>query len=110
MSINFFSLMKISIFDKFVLKHVKKSKKVDPLEKRAIAKVLIPIGTASANSAILWRTFPNDVNPCYAEYFVVHVLSGHSKIDKTKILMTKGSFNKVESIAECSIWSILQYF
>ena len=29
------------------------------------------------------------------------VLSGHSKIDKTKILMTNGSLMKVESIAEC---------
>ena len=28
--------------------------------------------------------------------------SGHSKIDKTKILMTNGSLMKVESIAECS--------
>ena len=38
------------------------------------------------------------------------VLSGHSKIDKTRILMTDGSLLKVESIAECSPWSILQYF
>ena len=38
------------------------------------------------------------------------VLSGHSKIDKTKILMTSGSLMKVESFAECSPWSILQYF
>ena len=38
------------------------------------------------------------------------VLSGHLKIDKTKILMTNGSLMKVESIAECSHWSILQYF
>ena len=38
------------------------------------------------------------------------VLSGHSKVDKTKILMTNGSLMKVESIAECSPWSILQYF
>ena len=38
------------------------------------------------------------------------VLSGHSKIGKTKILMTNGSLMKVESIAECSHWSILQYF
>ena len=30
------------------------------------------------------------------------VLSGHSKIDKTKILLTKSSLMKVESIAECS--------
>ena len=32
------------------------------------------------------------------------------KIDKTNILMTNGSLMKVESIAECSPWSILQYF
>ena len=30
------------------------------------------------------------------------VLSGHSKIAKTKILKTNGSLMKVESIAECS--------
>ena len=41
---------------------------------------------------------------------VKHVLSGHSKIDKAKILMTNGSLMKVEIIAECSPWSILQYF
>ena len=35
---------------------------------------------------------------------------GHSKIDKTKVLMEYGSLMKVESIAECSPWSILQYF
>ena len=34
------------------------------------------------------------------------VLSGHSKIDKTKVLLTNGSLMKVESITEC----ILQYF
>ena len=32
----------------------------------------------------------------------------HSQTDKTKKLMTNGSFMKVESIAECSPWSILQ--
>ena len=32
---------------------------------------------------------------------VKHVLSGHSKIDKTKALKTNGSLMKVESIAEC---------
>ena len=31
------------------------------------------------------------------------------KIDKTKILMTNGSLMMVESIAECSKGSILQY-
>ena len=38
------------------------------------------------------------------------VLSGHSLIGKTKVLKTNGSLLKVESIAECSPWSILQYF
>ena len=37
-------------------------------------------------------------------------LSGHSKIDKTKGFKSFGSFMQVESIAECSPWSILQYF
>ena len=34
------------------------------------------------------------------------VLSVHSKIDKTKILMTNVCLMQVESIAECSIWNI----
>ena len=33
------------------------------------------------------------------------VLSGHSKIDKTKVLITNGSLMKVESIAECSCYT-----
>ena len=41
---------------------------------------------------------------------VKSVISGHSKIDKTHILMTDGSLMKVKSIAEYSPWSILQYF
>ena len=31
-------------------------------------------------------------------------------MDKTKILMANFSLMKVEKIAECSLWSILQYF
>ena len=38
------------------------------------------------------------------------VLSGLSKIDKTKILMTNGSLMAVESIAECSLLSALENF
>ena len=38
------------------------------------------------------------------------VLSGHSKIEKKTILMTSVSLMKVESLAECSKGSILQYF
>ena len=32
------------------------------------------------------------------------------KIDKTEVLKENGSLMKDESIAECSPWSILQYF
>ena len=41
---------------------------------------------------------------------VKSVLRDHLKIDKTKVLMENGSLMKVESIAECSPWSILRYF
>ena len=36
-------------------------------------------------------------------YTVKPVENGHSKIYKTKVVKTKGSYMKVESIAECSI-------
>ena len=35
------------------------------------------------------------------KYTVKPVLSGHLKIDKTKVLMEIGSLMEVESIAEC---------
>ena len=38
------------------------------------------------------------------------VLSSHLKIDKTKNFMTNVSLMEVERIAECSPWTILQYF
>ena len=38
------------------------------------------------------------------------VLSGHSKIDKTKVLKTNGSLKKVESIAECSLGACCNTF
>ena len=48
------------------------------------------------------------------QYFIVHtvnpVLSTHIEIDKTQVLREYGSSMKVKSIAECSLWSILQYF
>ena len=37
-------------------------------------------------------------------------VSFHSKIDKTKVLKIDVSLMQVESIAECSLWGILQYF
>ena len=38
------------------------------------------------------------------------VLSGHSKIDKSKILKTDGSLMHVESIAECSFGAFCNNF
>ena len=38
------------------------------------------------------------------------VLSGHSKVDKTRILIANESLLKVESIAECPLEHFLQYF
>ena len=49
----------------------------------------------ASDKYVLWH---NTVKP---------VLCGHSKIDKTKILMTNFSLMMAESIAECSL---LQYF
>ena len=40
----------------------------------------------------------------------IYVLSGHSKKDQTKILMTNGSLMKLESIAECSPWAFCNTF
>ena len=38
------------------------------------------------------------------------VLSGHSKIDKTKGFKTNGSLMKIESIAECSLGAFCNTF
>ena len=38
------------------------------------------------------------------------VLSGHSKIDKTKVLKTNGSLMKVKGIAECSLGAFCNTF
>ena len=38
------------------------------------------------------------------------VLSGHSKIDKTKVLKTNNSLMKVDSIAECSLGAFCNTF
>ena len=47
----------------------------------------------------------SDMGSYCMQYTVKPVLSGHLKIDKTKVLMEYGSFLKVESIAERSSWS-----
>ena len=44
---------------------------------------------------------------CIKHGTVKAVVSGLFKIDKTKVFMKNGSLMQVESIAECSPWSIL---
>ena len=52
----------------------------------------------------MWSLYP--LNACTVQ----HVLSGHSKIDKTKALKTNGSLMKVESVAECSLGAFCNTF
>ena len=40
----------------------------------------------------------------------VSILSGHSKIDKTKVLKTNGSLMKVQSIAKCPLGAFCNTF
>ena len=46
----------------------------------------------------------------FVDSTVKPVLSGYSKIDKTKVLKTNGSLMKVESIAECSLGAFCNTF
>ena len=52
----------------------------------------------------------NPKNLLQVETIVKPVLSGHSKIDKTKILKTNGSLMTVDSIAECSLGAFCNTF
>ena len=59
------------------------------------------ISSIGSLSLLYCLTFENTVKP---------VLSGHSKIDKTKVFKTNGSLMKVESIAECSLGAFCNTF
>ena len=59
------------------------------------------------NECYSYGSFSIDPTDCVSQtaaYIAAEkpVLSGHSKIDETKVLKTNGSLIKVESIAECS--------
>ena len=63
--------------------------------------------------AVDWEVKNQTKRPCDIlsnSNTVKPVLSRHSKIDKTKILMTNGSLMKVESIAECSLGAFCNAF
>ena len=60
------------------------------------------------------RVFTENINPklqiSIIQTTVKPVLSGHSKIDKTKVFKTDGSLMQVESIAECSLGAFCNTF
>ena len=81
------------------------------------------VGPVDPSFLVVNKSHFNKKNSSYSESTnstkqKVHVGSQYSKTcpkqplkkDKTKILITNGSLMKVERIAECSPWSILQYF
>ena len=62
-----------------------------------------------------FNPFPANYDNCrqfsYPLYHTVKPdLSGHSKIDKTKVLKTNGGLMKVESIAECVLRAFYNTF
>ena len=65
-----------------------------------VAKVL--------TSLLIWLVSPEHSFARHCNCTEKPVWNGHSKIDRTKIIIN-GSLMKVDSIAECSPWSILQY-
>ena len=60
------------------------------------------------------RVFTDNIDPklpiLIIQTTVKPVLSGHSKIDKTKVFKTDGSLMQVESIAECSLGAFCNTF
>ena len=57
---------------------------------------------------------PASIRLKYSVHYSLHtvkaVLSGPSKIGKTRVLKTHGSFMKVESIAKCSLGAFCNTF
>ena len=72
--------------------------------------VLAVARTSQYQNQHVHKTNKSNAGAVYLLSTVKPVLSGHSKLDKTKIFMINGCLMKVEGIAECSPWSILQYF
>ena len=64
------------------------------------------------HQALFSTNMNNDIPKYYIpEYDTVKpVISGCSKIDKTKVLKTNGSLMKVETIAECSLGAFCNTF
>ena len=100
------------------LKSIKKLKSYTRL--KCLIRVDIPVLSVKGRSTVLYFVIMVKLS-CWAHcvcesviarldilWHLFHILY---KIDKTKILMTNGSLMKVKKgIAECSPWSILQYF
>ena len=77
------------------------------LQEGAIYQIEVP---NRKTSLIVFDKLPSQYDNCALITYSKTCVKCHSKIDKTHILMANGSLMKVKSIAECSPWSILQYF
>ena len=64
----------------------------------------------SVNNSLSVQAHPNKVGAISFMDTVNFVLSGHPKIDKTKVLQTNGSLMQVKSIAECSLGAFCNTF
>ena len=74
--------------------HTKKKKKTNDHH----LSVIVNLNWSSLSDFVTYRIC------VHVKSYYKPVLSGHSKIDKLKILMANGGLLKVESIAECSLW------
>ena len=92
---------------------------IDTTPERLKAFVSILVFMSSWNFVLSWVeheksfiTSGPEYIPKYHElaHTVKPVLSGHPKIDKTKVLETNGILMKVESIAECSLGAFCSTF
>ena len=92
----------VGLFLSRVIQSMSSGKSAPELINKCIVTILQTIGSLLA--------VQGKVEPSLKKNTVKPVVSGHSKIDKTRMLITNGTLMKVKSIAECSPWSILQYF
>ena len=113
--------MKDSIFDYFFLSRKstdeQKSCKINQHTKSLLTNLTYDqrIGIWDRCNRGIFNIFKHSETFCFdfcnhVKCTVKSVLSGHLKIDETKVLKTNGSLVKVESIAECSLGAFCNTF
>ena len=79
-------------------------KTIDPEYLASLRSQMIWVYTFFRRGYRIWKSYAH----VKLLYTVKPVLSSHSEIDKTKILMTNGSLMNIESTAECSPRGIMK--